>query len=227
MANDKNNAPETQNSIDNLNETLTDMSRKVENNKKPIIIAVIILIAVIGGILFFKDRGNKAADSANVAIGNADYELIAGNDSIALEQYKQVAEMGHDAGNRAALNAAIMLYEKKEYEQAANYINKYDPKETIVGAAALSLKGDCYVNLKNYPEAVKAYKDAIKQSDKNPYYTPYFMQKLARVYRAQEDFNAEAKIYEEIKKDYPLYAQNTGLNVDKYLERARLDASKK
>ena len=44
MANDKNNAPETQNSIDNLNETLTDMSRKVENNKKPIIIAVIALI---------------------------------------------------------------------------------------------------------------------------------------------------------------------------------------
>lgn len=227
MANDKNNAPETQNSIDNLNDTLTGFSRKVENNQKSIIIAVVILLLVIGGILFFKDRSAGNAAKADAAIGNADVEFLTGNDSIALEQYKQVAGMGHDAGNRANLEAAIILYEKKEYEQALSYINKYDPRESVVGAAALSLKGDCYVNLKNYSEAVKAFKSAIKQSDKNPYYTPYFMLKLARVYRAQGDFNAEAKVYEEIKADYPQYAQNTGLNVDKYLERARLDASKK
>ncbi len=59
MANDKKNAPETQNSIDNLNETLTDMSRKVENNKKPIIIAVIALVVVIGAILFIKNRSSE------------------------------------------------------------------------------------------------------------------------------------------------------------------------
>lgn len=226
MANNKNNAPEAQNAVDNINETLTDMSRKVENNKKPIIIAVIALIVIIAGFLFIKDRTSKNSGNADVAIGNADYELIAGNDSIALEQYKQVAEMGHDAGNRAALDAAIMLYEKKDYEQAINYINKYDPRESIVGAAAYSLKGDCYVNLENYSQAVKAYKDAIKQSDKNPYYTPYFMLKLARVYRAQQDYNAEAKLYQEIKKEYPRYAASTGLNVDKYIERATIDATK-
>lgn len=226
MANDKKTAPEAQNSIDNLNETLTDMSRKVENNKKPIIIAVVALIVVIGGILFINNRRSENAAKADVAIGNADYEQLVGNDSLALLQYKQVVDMGYDAGNRAALNAAIMLYENKDYEQAVEYINKYDPKESIAGAAAMSLKGDCYVNLKNYPEAVKAYKQAIGESDNNPFYTPYFMLKLARVYRAQQDYSAEAKVYEEIKKDYQRYAQSTGLNVDKYLERARLDASK-
>lgn len=226
MANDKNNAPETQNSIDNLNETLTDMSRKVENNKKPIIIAVIALIVVIGAVLFIKNRSSENAAKADVAIGNADYEMIAGNDSLALGIYQNVADMGHDAGNRAALNAAIILFQQKKYDEAIAYINKYDAKESIVGAAALSLKGDCYVNLKNYPEAAKAFKDAVKQSDKNPYYTPYFMLKLARVYRAQQDYAAELKIYEEIKKEYPAYAQSTGLNVDKYIERARLDSNK-
>ena len=227
MANDKNKAPETQNSIDNLNETLTDMSRKVENNKKPIIIAVLAILVVTGAILFFKSNSTKKSDEADKAIGNADYELMQGNDSIALEQYKQVAEMGHDAGNRAALNAAIILYQDKKYDEAIEYINKYDPRESIIGAAAYSLKGDCYVNLKNYPEAVKAYKDAIKQSDKNEYYTPYFTLKLARVYRAQEDYKAEADIYEQINKDYPKYALSNGINIEKYLERARLDADKK
>lgn len=227
MANNKNTAPETQNSIDNLNEALTDMSRKVESNKKPIIIAVIVILIVTGAILFFKHNSTKSSEQADNAIGNADFSLMEGNDSIALEQYKQVAEMGSDAGNRAALNAAIILYKDKKYDEAINYINKYDPRENIIGAAAYSLKGDCYVNLKNYPEAVKAFKDAIKQSDKNAYYTPYFMLKLARVYRAQEDYKAEAGIYEEISKDYPAYAQNNNINIEKYLERARLDAEKK
>ncbi len=152
--------------------------------------------------------------------------MIAGNDSLALGLYRNVADMGHDAGNRAALNAAIILFQQKKYDEAVDYINKYDPKENIVGAAALSLKGDCYVNLKNYPEAVKAFKAAVKQSDDNPYYTPYFMLKLARVYRAQQDYSAELRIYEELKKEYPAYAQSTGLNVDKYIERARLDSNK-
>lgn len=226
MANDKKNVPETQNSIDNLNETLTDMSRKVENNKKPIIIAVIALVVVIGAILFIKNRSSESAAKADVAIGNADYEMIAGNDSLALGLYQQVADMGHNAGNRASLQAAIILFGQKKYDEAISYLNKYDAKEAIVGAAAMSLKGDCYVNLKNYPEAVKAFKDAVKQSDRNPYYTPYFMQKLARVYRAQQDYAAELKVYEEIKKDYPAYVQGTGLNVDKYIERARLDSNK-
>ena len=80
--------------------------------------------------------------------------------------------------------------------------------------------------MEKYQDAVKAFKEAVKQSDKNPYYTPYFMLKLARVYRALNDFSAEYKIYEEIKKEYPAYAASTNLNIEKYLERARLDAGK-
>lgn len=226
MANNKKNAPESQNAIDNLNDSLTEMSHKVEDNKKSIIIAIVAVIVVIGAVLLFQNHRKNRSESADVAIGRADTEMISGNDSIALAQYMKVAEMGHDAGNRAALNAAIIMYENKDYEGAVKYINKYAPKEAIVGAAALSLKGDCYVNLEKYQDAVKAYKDAISQSDKNPYYTPYFMLKLARVYRAQGDYAAELKIYQEIKKDYPVYAASTNLNIDKYIERASLDAAK-
>ena len=226
MANNKNTAPETQNAIDNLNDSLTEMSNKVENNKKPIMIAIVAIVVVIGAVLLFQNHRKNNSDTANVEIGKADTEMILGNDSLALVQYMKTAQMGHDAGNRAALNAAIMLFNDKKYDEAIQYINKYAPKEAIVGAAAYSLKGDCYVNLDKLPDAVKAFKDAIKQSDKNPYYTPYFMLKLARVYRAQNDFNAELKLYEEVKKEYPAYAASTNLNIDKYIERARLSAGK-
>ncbi|MDE7387237.1 MAG: tetratricopeptide repeat protein [Muribaculaceae bacterium] len=226
MANNKNTAPETQNAIDNLNDNLTDLSIKVQNNKKGLIAGLVVIILVIVGILLFNSYSSSKAEKADVAVGKADISLFTGNDSLALAQYKQTAELGHDAGNRASLNAAIMLYQDKQYDEAIKYIDKYSPKEALVGAAALSLKGDCYVNTDNLPEAVKAFKAAIKQSDNNPYYTPFFMLKLARVYRAQQDYAAEAKLYEEIQKNYPQYAAANGINIEKYLERARLDANK-
>lgn len=224
MANNKNNAPENQNAIDNLNDTLTGMSRKVEDNKKPILFAVLLLVVVVGAILWFKDYSAKNSAKADDAIGMADNSLMAGKDSLALEQYKLAIESGHAAGNRASLNAAILLYQQKKYDEAVEYINKYSPKEAILGAEALSLKGDCYVNLKDYAKAVDAFKAAIKQSDKNPYFTPYFMLKLARVYNAQQDYKAEAAIYREIKKEYPQYCAGSGLNIDKYIERAAINA---
>lgn len=225
MANN-NPAPQNQNAVDSINESLTDMTRKVEDNKKIIIYAVagviVLILLVVGYMQLIRKPAIQKADEA---VGRADIELARGNDSIALAQYQAVAdEHGYSAGNRAALQAAILLFNDGKYEEAAKYINDYDPTETIVGAAAYSLKGDCYVNLDKLPEAVKAYKDAIKQSDNNTYYTPFFMMKLARVYRAQQDYKAEADIYEEIIKKYPAYGRDNNINLQKYLERARLSA---
>lgn len=225
MANN-NPAPQNQNAVDSINESLTDMTRKVEDNKKIIIYAVagviVLILLVVGYMQLIRKPAIQKADEA---VGRADIELARGNDSIALAQYQAVAdEHGYSAGNRAALQAAILLFNDGKYEEAAKYINDYDHTETIVGAAAYSLKGDCYVNLDKLPEAVKAYKDAIKQSDNNTYYTPFFMMKLARVYRAQQDYKAEADIYEEIIKKYPAYGRDNNINLQKYLERARLSA---
>lgn len=228
MSTDKNNnASEAQNSIDVLNDKLTDMSVKVENNKKPLIIAIVAVIVVIAGILLWNNHRNNVNAESQAKIGLADVALLQGNDSIALAQYESIADGSGVAANRATLQAAIMLYDNEKYEEAIKRLDNYDPKEAIVGAAAYSLKGDCYVNLEKYPEAVKAFKKAIDQSDENPYYTPYFMMKLARVYRAQGDFKAELNILEELKKDYPEYGLNSDINVEKYLERARIDAEGK
>lgn len=217
-------APEPQNAVDSLNESLTDLTHKVEDNKKIIIYSVVGLIVVILLVLGYVNYIHKpSVQKGNEAVGLADIELLRGNDSIALENYKNVAEeYGKDAGNRANLQVAILLYQNGDYEQALKYLNNYSPAEAVVGAAAYSLKGDCYVNLDNLADAVKAYKKAISQSDDNTYYTPYFMMKLARVYRAQGDFKAEADTYGDIIKKYPAYGRDNGINLEKYYQRALL-----
>lgn len=221
MANDK--QKETRTSIDEINDTLTNVvEQKVQNNKKSIILAVAGIVAVALVVMFIMNMRQSGAAAANEAIAQADASLRQGNDSIALVQYKQVADNeGYDAGNRAALQSAILLYKDGKYEEALNYLEKYSPTEAIVGAASYSLKGDCYVNLQKYDEALSAFDKAIDASDDNEFYTPLFMIKQANVYRALKNYGKEAALYEQIKKEYPAYGSAYGLNIEKYIERAK------
>lgn len=227
MANNNDNGQN--NAIDNINDSLTGLGAKVQNNQKIIFIATGILALIVLGVLVyiyaFRDPKIQAG---NEAIGQADLELALGNDSLALQQFMAVADKhGFDAGNRAALQAAILLYEKGDYQQALKYVDKFDSDEKIVGPAALSLKGDCLVNLDQLDKAADAFRAAIAKSDKNPAYTPFFMLKLARVYREQKDYAKEADIYAEILKEYPLYGDKNNIDIEKYLQRARIQAEKK
>ena len=212
----------------------------MQENKKILAIISVVVLAVIALVLayvyFFR---NPAMARANDTIGEADLELAQGNDSTALVTYKKLADDGsYDAGNRAALNAAILLYQqgakeltdgkadqaKKSFEQALGYGEEYSVQDDVVGAAAYALQGDCLVNLDRLSDAEKAFKEAIRTSDHNPAYTPFFMIKLARVYRAQNNYKEECAVYENIMKEYPLYGQAHNVDVEKLLDRARLQA---
>ena len=79
----------TESGLENLNDSLTSMTTKVQDNKKLITIVSLVVVAVVVIILayvyFFRGPGiNKAND----AIGTADLTLAQGNDSVALAQYE-------------------------------------------------------------------------------------------------------------------------------------------
>lgn len=226
MANNKP-VEEPRTSIDEVNDTLTGIGEKVQSNPKVIVWGCIAVAAVVAVILIYvyaiRQPGQNAA---NNALGQADVELLMGNDSVALAKYQQVAaDHGYDAGNLANLNAAILLYKEGKYEEAISYLKNYSASESVIGASAKSLEGDCYVNLKQYPQAIDCFKQAVKISDNNPHYTPAFLMKEATVLREQKDFKAEAAVYEQIIKDYPTYGSEIGVDIKKYLERAQ-DAAK-
>ena len=209
-----------------VNRDNQELKDKVTLSQKYIMWGMIALsaIAVIVLVYIFAVR-NPGIKSADEAVGQADFTLAQGNDSLALAQYQQVAnEYGYDAGNRATLMAATLLFQKGEYQQALDQLKNYDAKEAIVGAAAYSLEGDCYVNLQKYPEALKSYDKAISQSDDNQLYTPLFMLKKATVLREQKDYKAELKVLEAIKAKYPNYGNAYRLDIDKYIARAKYQA---
>ena len=221
-----NNNNETRSSIDNLNDQLTGLEHKVQNNQKIIAWICIAVAAVVCIVLLYIYAIHKpGAEAARNAIGQADITLSEGNDSLALVQYKQVAaDYGHEGGNRAKLNAALLLYKQGQWQEAINYLDDYKASETLIGASSQALKGDCYVNLKKYDEALDCYEKAVKISDDNPAYTPYFLMKEATVYRELKDYKKEASVYQAIVDEYPDYGPSINVDMQKYLERAKAEA---
>ena len=82
------------------------------------------------------------------------------------------------------------------------------------------------MNTKKYDKALACFDKAISLADGNEVYAPAFMIKKATVLHAQQKYADEAAIYQEIKDKYLMFAQQTGFDVDKYLERANAMAGK-
>lgn len=221
-----NNPNEPQNGLDEVNETLTGLGQKVQNNPRVIVWACVAVAAIVCIVLLYVYAIRQPGiNAANDALGQADMQMMMGNDSVALAQYKAVAaDHGYDAGNLANLNAAIILYKQRKFQDAINYLNNYESSESVIGASAKSLEGDCFVNLKKYPEAIDCFKQAVTISDNNPSYTPAFMLKEATVYREMKNYKDEAEIYRQIISLYPNYGREMGIDLEKYL--ARAEASK-
>lgn len=219
---------ETRTSIDELNESLSGLEQRVEQNKKSLIWYAVALLVVIGIGLGYYYGKKSAKEDAGEMIGKADIELMQGNDSVALAQYQAVAaEYSNGVANRANLNAAILLYQKGNYEEALKAVENYDVEEELVGAASQSLKGDCLVNLKKYDEAVAAYDEAISVANGNELYAPVFMMKKATVLSAQQKYSEAAAIYQNIKDNYSKYVNAYRVNIDKYIDRSNYLAGNK
>lgn len=219
---------ETRTSIDDLNDSLTGISAKVQKNMKVLsIIGIVIALIVVAVIVYIFLVKKPAVNKQNNAIAQADREmLMTGNDSIATAMYQKVAEGSYDAANRAKLMTAIGLYNDGKYDEAIKYLKDYSAGDAIIYLAALSLLGDCYVNTDKLDDAIAAYKKAISKSGDNEYYTPLFMVKLAHIYHEQKKYADEADIYQQIVDKYPAYLQNSYFNIEKDLERAKQLAGK-
>ena len=214
--------------LEEVNDSLSTAAQRIEDNKKYInwaLIAIAVLVLLAVGYIY--GIRNPNLQKAKDQIGKADMALIQGLNDEALKGYEQVAaDFSNKPAERAHLNAAILLYEKGEYEKAAKHLEEFSPAGNLIAPASQSLLGDCYVNLKKLDKALGAYDKAITLAGDNEAYAPAFMIKKATVLHEQKKYADEAAIYQKIKDEYPIYAQQTGFAVDKYLERANALAGK-
>ena len=214
--------------LEEVNESLSTAAQRIEDNKKYInwaLIAIAVLVLLAVGYIY--GIRNPNLQKAKDQVGQADLELMQGNEDQALKDYEKVAaEFSNKPAERAHLNAAILLYQKGEYEKAAKHLEDFSPNGNLIGPASQSLLGDCYVNLKKLDKALAAYDKAISLAGDNEAYAPAFMIKKATILHEQKKYAEEAAIYQNIKDNFLPYTQQTGFDVDKYIERANALAGK-
>ena len=224
----KNNEP-VRTTLEEVNESLSTAAQRLEDNKKYIywaLGAAAVLVLLVAGYVY--GIHNPNVNKAKELIGKADLEMLQQDTVNALKDYEKVVDTySNKPAERAAFNAAIILYQQGKNKEAAQYLEKYDPEGNLVGPASQSLLGDCYVNLKQYDKAVAAFDKAVKLAGDNEVYAPTFMLKKATVLHAQKKYADEAAAYQTIKDNYLSYAQQNGINVDKYIERANALAAQK
>lgn len=224
----KNNTPETGNKIDELNESLTGASRKIQDNKNMIMWVICIVIAaglvVAAYFYFFKAPADEKAFNA---YGSVEVANAAANDTVKAEAYKKVSDQydGTDAGNLAALEAAEHYYDAGNYQDALKYVERFHTKDEVLRANVSILRGDCYVNLKKYDQAISEFEKAASESEGNSEIQPRALMKEATVYEAQNKAAKALEIYQRIQKDYPDFTM-AGLPIDAYVERAKARTGK-
>lgn len=241
MATKNNKQAEEANGIEQMNESLTSLSNKVESNKKKIggIVAIVVVAAVaVFGFIFWNNHNNaesakkysgveaKAAQQAMKADPSAQDSVF---NALAIKELQTLAksDQGKAGGNLANLDLAARYYDQKKYNEAITCLKNADISEPIMKANATILLADCYVNTKKYNEALSALDQAIGEATDNPEIAVRALLKKATILDSQKKYAEALAVYETIQKDYTQQANQisaSGFNIEGYIarEQARL-----
>ncbi|HAQ19709.1 MAG TPA: hypothetical protein DCR40_10825 [Prolixibacteraceae bacterium] len=216
--------------VDNLVEVesaLTKSEQFLEANQKLIAIVigaiVVISVAFLGFNKFYLEPRNVDAqeqlfvaqnyfekDSFNLAL-NGD-----GNNSGFLDIIDDFGST--DAGNLAYYYTGISYLNIGQYENAIDYLKKFDTDDLLLGPISVGAQGDAQLELGKTDKALDLYTEAYKMND-NELTAPVYMMKAGELLESSNKIADALKLYEAIKQKYPETTE--GRSIDKYIARAK------
>ncbi len=225
MAKDKKNSQ-----VDNLTEVesaLTKTEQFLEANQKliSIVIGAVVIVAVgyLGLNKFYLDPRDKEAkdqmfqaqnyfekDSFNLAL-NGDGSNPGFLDII--DDYGST-----DAGNLANYYAGISYLSMGQYDNAIDYLKKFDTDDVLLGPISVGAQGDAQLELGKADKALDLYTEAYKMNE-NELTTPKYMLKAGELLESSNKQADALKLYETIKQKFP--ESDEGRSIDKYIARAK------
>ena len=223
----KNKKDDNPQGIKNVEETLTKTEQFLEENYKPLLIGLAVVVVLVGifwlGRMYLTKKNEEAQaqmyqaqkylelDSINLAL-NGDGNYLGFLDIA--KEYKFTK-----AGNIARYSAGICNLHLGNYEEAIEYLEKYSKKDKVIGSIAIGATGDAWVELGDTEKGISKYLEAAAYAD-NSFNTPLFLMKAAELYELNGRYSDALKVYERIKEEYPTSTE--GSSIDKYIARAKL-----
>lgn len=212
--------------IQAVEEALSKTEQFIEDNQKPILtvigILVLIILAYFGFQRFYMTpKEAEAQDQVFMAqkyFGQDSLDLALNGDGLnpgfldIIDDYKWTK-----TANLAHYYAGVIYMKKGDYETAIDYLKDYDGDDEFVEPMALGAIGDCYMELDQPDKAIGYYLDAANYSD-NEVTSPAFLMKAAWTYQLNDEYGDAVKMYKRIKTEYPKSTE--AREIDKYIAHA-------
>src|ERR1700741_2223665 len=193
----------------------------LDKNKKQVVMAAVVVLALIGGVIAYKmwwlPKQNEEAqaqlflaqayfekDSLDLAINGG---AVPGS-TVTVTGLTEIADnySGTKAGNMAEYMIGTALLQKGKFEEAIEHLNNFDSEDIVLSAVAVGAIGDANFELGKVDEAIKFYMKAA-ETNTNNFTTPLFLKKAGMAYEGQNNYAEAVKLYERIKKEYSKTAE--------------------
>ncbi len=218
---------ETAKGIENVEQTLTKTEQFLEQNYKPLLYVLVGAVVLVGIFWLLKLYTNKQNEEALSQMYMA--EQYFGQDSLNLALNGDGNNLGFidiakeykstKSGKLANFYAGASLIHLGQFEEAIEYLNKYNLKDEVLAPQARGLIGDAKVELGDFAAGIKYYLEAATMAD-NDFHSPIYLMKAGMLHESQGNHAEALKLYEQIQEKYP--ESNEGRSIDKYIARVKL-----
>jgi tetratricopeptide (TPR) repeat protein len=217
------------NRIENFEEALTRTEQFIEDNQKPLMIVVGILVVIVVAVTVYKryivSPKQKEAqsqmfvaedyferDSFNLAL-NGDGNNLGFLDIIDVYKITKSA-------NLAKYYAGICYLHLGDYDNAIDYLSKFKSKDQMLSVIAKGAIGDAYMQAGDKEKGLDYYLEAGENSE-NEFLAPMYLMKAGEVLEDFGEYGRALSIYTDIKDKFPKSTE--GRDIDKYIIRAKLE----
>ena len=211
MANKKKEEIKGEERLENVESALSKTELWIEEHQNliyGIIAAVIVIAGIIWGLKALNDKKDRNASkeifTAQKYFEKESYEAALTGDGNYLgftEVYDSYSST--KTGKLAAYYAGISYLKLGKYEEAIDYLKKFNGKDDILAPMALGAIGDCYMEMDDVNNAA-AYYDKAANKSKNQFTGPMFLTKAGMTYEILGDYANALRCYKALKADYPL-----------------------
>lgn len=184
----------------------------IEKYKTPVLAGLGIVVALIAAFVFYKYNQTEKSTTAQEEMQTAVFyfeqdslELaLKGNEAKEIRGLQEIADeySGTPAGNLASFYTGIIFLKESKFQEAIDYLEKYDSNDGIMQARSWAAMGDAYSDLKDTENSIKYYKKASEHKP-NEQITPSYLMKLGLAYELNKDWKAASEAYDKIVTDFP------------------------
>jgi tetratricopeptide (TPR) repeat protein len=214
--------------FETVENALSKTEQYIEENQRSLTIIVLAIVVVIGGYLgykkFYLEPNNSEAIAAMYFAQDYfekdSFRLAIEGDGANYGFLDIIDEYGMTkSGNLARLYTGICYFKMGQYEDAIDYLKKFDSNDIMYATMALGTIGDSYVELGELKNAVSFYVKAAERK-KNDLMTPIYSKKAGLVYEELKDYKKALEFYEIIRKDYP--QSDEGRDIERFIAAVKM-----